>query len=87
MKYFDGFIAENDGYGIVGYSFVCPYCEKFNRFVDEDDYEQVCEECGKTSKHCCLEPEDVLDTFPKAKTRTEMIAEDNFEVLEEGEEW
>lgn len=25
--------------------------------------------------------------FPKAKTRTEMIAEDNFEIAEKGEEW
>lgn len=55
MKYFDGFIAEDDGYGIVGYSYECPYCEKFNRFVDEDDYEQTCGECGQTSKHISLE--------------------------------
>lgn len=37
--------AENDDYGIVGWSFTCPYCGYENRFVDEQESEQVCDEC------------------------------------------
>jgi hypothetical protein len=51
MKYFDVFYAEDDGYGIVGYSYTCPYCNRFNRFVDEECHEQQCENCGEVSKH------------------------------------
>lgn len=58
MKYFDGFIAENDGYGIVGYSYECPYCGHFNRFVNEDEYEQTCESCDEVSKHTYLEEDE-----------------------------
>ena len=60
MKYFEGFVAENDGYGIVGYSFICPYCDHFTRFVDEEDDGQVCESCGEVSMHIKFEPENIL---------------------------
>jgi predicted RNA-binding Zn-ribbon protein involved in translation (DUF1610 family) len=40
------FDAENDGYGIVGWSFTCPHCGYENRFVDEEDSEHECGKCG-----------------------------------------
>jgi hypothetical protein len=43
------YIAEDDGWGIVGYSFKCIYCGDFNsnRFVDEEDEKQECNNCHK----------------------------------------
>lgn len=38
-------IAEDDGYGIIGYSYSCPNCHRFNRFIDYDLILQVCEKC------------------------------------------
>ena len=38
-------IAENDGWGIVGYSFVCPNCGAWNRFVHTDDSLITCKYC------------------------------------------
>jgi hypothetical protein len=43
------YIAEYDGYGIVGYSFRCIYCNELNRFVDEEESEHVCSNCDKTN--------------------------------------
>lgn len=42
-------VAENDGFGIVGYSFVCPYCGHQERFVDEDQVARKCDRCHKHS--------------------------------------
>jgi hypothetical protein len=44
------FYAENDGYGIVGWSFDCPYCNYANRFVDESDSDHECGKCHKPLK-------------------------------------
>lgn len=43
-------IHDGCGYGVVGYGFRCQYCEAFNMFVDEEESEQICEECGKENK-------------------------------------
>lgn len=40
---------EDDGFGIVGVSFVCPYCSRNNRFVDGDLEPHECEKCHKES--------------------------------------
>jgi len=44
-------IGEDDGYGIVGYSFVCPQCKYFNRFHITEDPTVQCENCGLESKN------------------------------------
>ncbi len=41
--------TEDDGYGVVGVSFVCPYCNKLNRFVCDDYDVHVCEHCSEES--------------------------------------
>lgn len=41
--------SEDDGYGIVGWSFVCPHCSKNNRFVSDDFEEHECEHCRMIS--------------------------------------
>jgi methionyl-tRNA synthetase len=48
-RVYNFYYPENDGYGIVGYSFECLYCEKENRFVNEDKEEHTCEHCGKVN--------------------------------------
>jgi len=51
---FAEFYAENDGTGIIGWSFDCPFCGYSNRFVtDEDDPDH---ECGKCHKAIRLSP-------------------------------
>lgn len=44
------YIGINDGYGVVGYGFDCQHCEAWNMFVDEEESEQVCEDCGEKTK-------------------------------------
>lgn len=39
----------NDGYGVVGVGFECPYCGKENNFVCDDFEEKECESCHKIS--------------------------------------
>jgi len=35
----------NDGYGIVGYGYICEKCGKEHRFVSEEEAEVECENC------------------------------------------
>ena len=37
----------NDGFGIVGYGFICPSCKYANDFVDEEESEHECGKCGR----------------------------------------
>ncbi len=37
------YIPFNDGYGIIGYSYICPECKHETRFTDCDE---GCEKCG-----------------------------------------
>ena len=39
----------NDGYGIVGVGFECPYCKQENNFVCDYFEEKTCENCGEKS--------------------------------------
>lgn len=40
------FWFENDGYGIVGWSFKCDHCNKINSFAGCPDSVKECEKCG-----------------------------------------
>lgn len=40
----------DDGYGVVGTGWECPYCEHNHNWVtSEQDEEFKCEQCGETS--------------------------------------
>lgn len=42
-------VYEDDGYGVVGVSFVCPHCSHYNRFVLGDLEPHECESCHQES--------------------------------------
>lgn len=44
-------IAENDGWGIVGWSFECPECGALNRFADHWEEILECTDCDKKLKN------------------------------------
>lgn len=40
----------NDGYGIVGYGFICPYCGHANKWVSTNEDRYECEKCHAVSE-------------------------------------
>jgi len=50
---------ENDGYGIVGWSFECKHCKKTNRFAQFPDTEIDCKHCGKENNFTVEEVETI----------------------------
>lgn len=48
MKTFE-WVLEDDGYGVIGVSFVCPECDAPNRFESGEEVPHTCGKCGKES--------------------------------------
>lgn len=50
--------AEDDGYGVVGYSWTCPECEHRNRFQDVEEGDHYrCSGCTKRYVSAVTTPE------------------------------
>lgn len=47
------YLPFNDGWGIVGFSYICPECEYVSQFTD---CEEGCQECGFNEPY--VDPDD-----------------------------
>jgi hypothetical protein len=58
------YIPFNDGFGIVGYGYLCPKCEHETKFTD---CEEGCEKCGFSEEY--VDPDDWYEKQIKPKQR------------------
>jgi len=57
----------DDGFGVVGYGYVCPRCKINNEFVDETETDHKCSGCGRIIP--CVQHHTSKVTFGQAILR------------------